>query len=138
MAYLIGAGVAAAVALFALLSGFDRDKAFYPTVLIVTASYYCLFAVMAGSGPVLVYELVGLAAFATVAVIGFKRGLGFVAAGLIAHALFDVLREGVIVNDGVPAWWPGFCIGFDVAAGAWLAWRFAGPGARRREAPADR
>jgi hypothetical protein len=27
--------------------GFDRDRAFYPTVLIVVASYYDLFAVLA-------------------------------------------------------------------------------------------
>jgi hypothetical protein len=29
--------------------GFDRDRALYPTVLIVIASYYVLFAAMSGS-----------------------------------------------------------------------------------------
>lgn len=39
MATLIGLGLAVAVAIFARIAGFDRDRAFYPTVLIVVASY---------------------------------------------------------------------------------------------------
>ena len=37
------------VALFARFVGFDRDRAFYPTVLMVIASYYVLFAAMSDS-----------------------------------------------------------------------------------------
>ena len=46
MDYAIGAALAVAVGLFAALSGFDRDRAFYPTVLIVVAHYYLLFALI--------------------------------------------------------------------------------------------
>ena len=49
MEYLIGAGLALAVCAFALLAGFDRDRVFYPTLLIVVASYYILFAAMGAS-----------------------------------------------------------------------------------------
>jgi hypothetical protein len=46
--YLIGLVLAGVVCAFGLLAGFDRDRVFYPTMLIVIATYYILFAVMAG------------------------------------------------------------------------------------------
>ena len=48
MPYVVGVVVSAAVAVFARCVGFDRDRAFYPTVMIVIALYYVLFAVMGG------------------------------------------------------------------------------------------
>ena len=56
MEYLIGSALAAAVCIFALLTGFDRDRVFYPTVVAVNATYYILFAVMGGSTQALVWE----------------------------------------------------------------------------------
>ena len=47
--YVVGAVLAPLVSVFARLTGLDRDRAFYPTVLLVVASYYVLFAVMGGS-----------------------------------------------------------------------------------------
>ena len=47
--YVVGLVLSIGVAVFARLVGFDRDRAFYPTVLIVIASYYVLFAAMVGS-----------------------------------------------------------------------------------------
>ena len=44
MPYVVGIVLSLGVALFARRVGFDRDRAFYPTVLIVIASYYVLFA----------------------------------------------------------------------------------------------
>jgi hypothetical protein len=46
MPYVIGIVLSAGVALFARWVGFDRDRAFYPTVLMVIASYCVLFATM--------------------------------------------------------------------------------------------
>lgn len=48
MSFLIGAFLALAVGGFATWIGFERDRAFYPTVMIVIASFYVLFAVMGG------------------------------------------------------------------------------------------
>jgi hypothetical protein len=132
MAYLVGAALALGVATFAALSGLDRDRAFYPTVLIVIASYYILFAVMPG-GAALVSETVVLAAFVGLAVIGFRTSLWFVVLGLAAHGLFDFLRGGLIANPGVPAWWPMFCLAFDLVAAAWVAWLLV----RRARKPAS-
>ena len=43
MQYLIGLMLSLAVAGLATLIGFNRERAFYPTVMIVIASYYVLF-----------------------------------------------------------------------------------------------
>ena len=122
MAYWVGAALALGVALFATLVGFDRDRAFYPTVLIVVASYYALFAVMGGSVSALVPENVVMAVFVGLAATGFKTSLWLVVIGLAAHGLFDFFRGGLITNPGVPAWWPMFCMSFDLVAAACLAW----------------
>jgi hypothetical protein len=55
MEYLIGVGLAVVVWLFATLSGFDRDRVFYPTLVIVVATYYILFAAIGSSRPALVW-----------------------------------------------------------------------------------
>jgi len=121
MPALIGLGLAAAVAAFARLVGFDRDRAFYPVVLTVIASYYVLFAVMAGDTADLPIELAFFAAFAGAAVLGFRTSLWIVVAGLAMHGLFDFARGLPPAGGGVPGWWPGFCLGYDVAAAAGLA-----------------
>jgi hypothetical protein len=120
---LIGTGLALAVAAGAGAAGLDRERAFYPTVLIVVASYYDLFAVLGGSPGALVVELAVTAVFVTAAVVGFRRNLWIVAAALALHGLFDLVHGGVVRNPGMPAWWPAFCSSYDLAAGAWLAWR---------------
>jgi len=116
----VGTFLAICVALFAHVVGFDRGKVFYSTVLIIVGSYYVLFAVMAG-GPGLVTELAFFALFAALAVAGFKTSLWVVVAGLALHGLFDFVRLGVLPGSGVPAFWPGFCGGYDFAAAAGLA-----------------
>jgi hypothetical protein len=123
MAYLVGAGLAWAVSLFASLVGLDRDRAFYPTVTIVIASYYALFAVMAGSSAELGRECVVMSGFAVASVLGFKRNLWILVAGLCAHGVFDLGHAQLITNPGVPSFWPAFCLSYDVTAGGYLAWR---------------
>jgi hypothetical protein len=118
----VGALLAFAVGLFATRSGLDRDRAFYPVVTIVIASYYALFAVMGASPHALVLEsLVGTVFLAT-AVWGFKSSLWLVVAALAAHGIFDLGHSTVISNPGVPSWWPQFCLTFDVTLAAYLAW----------------
>lgn len=125
MEYAVGAGLALGVAAFATLSGFDRDRAFYPTALIVIASYYGLFAIIGGGPGVLGLEAGVFAAFVCVSVIGFRTNLWIVAGALAAHGLFDLVHGRLIENAGVPGWWPMFCLSFDVMAGGYLAWRLA-------------
>jgi len=127
MEYLIGLILALAVAGSAALVGFDRERCFYPTILIVIASYYVLFAVMGASGRTLGIEIVVAAVFLLAAVLGFKKNPWVVAVAIAAHGVFDWVRPGFIQNPGVPLWWPGFCMAFDVIFGAWLAVRLMWP-----------
>ena len=125
MGYFVGAGLALAVSLLATFVGFDRDRAFYPTVLIVIASYYGLFAVM-GAGPAeLARESLVMAGFLLISILGFKSNLWVLVGGLCAHGFFDLGHARLITNPGVPAWWPAFCLTYDVTAGMYLAWRLS-------------
>lgn len=119
---MIGASLALGVSLLATFAGFDRDRAFYPTVLIVIASYYALFAVMGRSAQALILECVVMAGFLLIAILGFKGNLWLVVAGLCAHGLFDFFHGDVISNPGVPVWWPMFCLTYDLSAAGYLAW----------------
>jgi hypothetical protein len=117
MEYIVGLVLAAGVAVFARLIKFDRDRSFYPVVLIVVASYYVLFAVMGGSVQALIIELLIMACFVVAAVVGMKRHLWLVAAGLVAHGIMDSFHVHLVTNPGMPEWWPGFCMAYDVLAG---------------------
>src|SRR5215470_14705064 len=123
MEYLIGLFLSLAVAGFAIILGLDRERAFYPTVLIVIASYYVLFAVMAASGRTLVFEIAVTSGFLLLATIGYKRSLWLVATAIVGHGVFDIVHHLLIENAGVPRWWPGFCLVFDVVLGGLLAVR---------------
>ena len=123
MALLVGALLAFVVGLLATGMGLDRDRAFYPVVTIVIASYYALFAVMGASTNVLILESMACAIFLAVAVSGFKSSLWVVVVALAAHGIFDLTHGAVISNPGVPNWWPAFCLTYDVTAAAYLAYR---------------
>jgi hypothetical protein len=120
MEYLIGVGLAVVVCVFANVVGFDRDRVFYPTVVIVNATYYILFAVIGASTRVLALESLISSAFLVLAVAGFKNNLWVAVVGLAGHGIFDSFRHIFIQNSGVPVWWPGFCLSFDVSAAAFL------------------
>ncbi|MEO8371753.1 MAG: hypothetical protein ABI806_21370 [Candidatus Solibacter sp.] len=121
MEYLVGVVLAIAVCVFGLVVGFDRDRVFYPVMVVVVATYYCLFAVMGASTTVLISESLVACGFAAVAVVAFKKNLWLAVAGLAGHGVFDFARHFVIQNPGVPVYWPGFCGAFDVLAAAFLA-----------------
>ena len=122
MPFAIGVVLSLGVALFANRVGLDRDRAFYPTVVIVVALYYVLFAVMSGSAQTVFLELVFMTVFAIAAVVGFKSSAWIVVAGLAGHGAFGAIHGYVLENSGVPVWWPAFCGAYDVGAAGWLAW----------------
>lgn len=114
----LGAVLAAALMGLAHWLGFDRDRSFFPTVLMVIAGYYVLFAFMAGQA--ILFELLAALVFCAVAVVGYWRDLLWVPVGVLLHGAFDVIHPYAVVNDGVPAWWPAICLGFDVVLGLWI------------------
>ena len=122
MPYVIGIGLSVGVAVFARYVRFDRDRAFYPTVMIVIAAYYVLFAVMSGSVQTVVIESAVMTLFAAAAVAGFKSSAWIVVVALAGHGVLDAVHDHVIENAGVPAWWPAWCLSYDVVAAACLGW----------------
>jgi hypothetical protein len=120
MAYIVGLTLPLLVGLFLTLAGFDRDRAVYPTIMIVIAALYCLFAVIGGSIHALMIETAIFLGFSAVAVLGFKTSLWWVAAALAGHGLMDLVHGDIVANPGVPPWWPAFCGSYDVIAAIYL------------------
>jgi hypothetical protein len=118
----VGAVLAFTVGLMATAVGLDRDRALYPTMAIVIASYYALFAVMGGSRHALLLESVVGSVFLAVAISGFRSSLWVVVIALASHGILDLTHASVISNPGVPLWWPSFCLTYDLTAAAYLAW----------------
>lgn len=118
----IGALLALSVSALATVIGFDRDRAFYPTMTIVIASYYGLFAVVGGSPGALAAESVVIGGFVVVAALGFRFNLWLLVAALFGHGVFDFFHGNMVSNPGVPAWWPMFCLTYDITAAGYLTW----------------
>ena len=121
MEYLVGCLLSLGTIVLAAVVGFARERSFYSTVLIVIATYYVLFAAMGASHLTLMIEIAIASGFIFFAVLGFKMNLWLAAAALVGHGIFDFIRPSLIANPGVPRWWPGFCMAFDVVFGGWLA-----------------
>ena len=121
MEYAIGIAAAVGVGLFATVIGFDKERSFYPVMLIVIATLYLLFAAMAMSTGALVAEAIPALVFVVIASLGFRSTPWLVVAGLALHGVFDFFHRGLIANPGVPEWWPGWCLAYDVAAAVYLA-----------------
>src|SRR5262245_3074851 len=81
MPYVIGIVLSLSVALFANRVGFDRDRAFYPTVLIVIALYYVLFAAMSESLNTVFLESIVMTGFSIAAASGSSRVRGSLLVG---------------------------------------------------------
>jgi hypothetical protein len=122
MEYLVGIILALVVSIFATLVGLDRDRGFYPTVMIVIALLYDLFAVMGGSNQALTNELIVSLGFIVAATLGFKKNLWLVVGALAGHGIYDYFHGYLFSTPGVPSFWPTFCSAYDVVAAGYLAW----------------
>jgi hypothetical protein len=125
VSFAIGVLLALGVGVLTTSFGLHRDRALYPAAMMVIALYYVLFAVMGDSTQVLVIESAVALVFVGLALAGFKTTLWVVVAALAAHGIFDLVHPHVYANRGVPAWWPSFCIAYDVVAAGYLAWLLA-------------
>ncbi len=121
MEYFIGAILALGTNSMASLVRFDRDRNFYPVVVIVIASYYSLFAAMGGSSEALLLDSAIAVVFTLVAIIGFRTNSWLIVAALAGHGALDLVHHQIVSNAGVPEWWPGFCMIFDLTAALYLA-----------------
>tara|TARA_R110002051_G_scaffold7035_10_gene33098 strand:- start:896 stop:1294 length:399 start_codon:yes stop_codon:yes gene_type:complete len=84
-------------------------------LLAAMAVFYPVFSVMVLDPLAILLHIAVFAGFAVLCLRGFHLGLHVIAAGFIAHGLFDIII-GVIHITG-PAWWPAFSAGVTLAAG---------------------
>jgi hypothetical protein len=78
--------------------------------------------VISGSKHALLAEVFVMSPFLIAAIIGFRTSLWVVVVSLAAHGVFDWCHGFVVTNPGMPAWWPAFCLAYDVCAAGILAW----------------
>jgi hypothetical protein len=121
-ALIVGVVSALAVGLFAGVLRLDRERGFYPTVMMVIALLYVLFAAIGGSAHAMVFDGLIAVGFIIAAAFGFKKSQWIVVAALAAHGFMDIFHKEIVENPGVPAFWPWFCSAYDVTAAAWLGW----------------
>ena len=122
MAFLIGVALALIAGISLTILRMDRDRGVYPTILIVIALLYELFAAMGGSSHAALAESIPAFVFIALAVAGFRSTLWFTVAGLALHGIWDFLHPHLINNPGVPTFWPMFCSAYDLTAALYLAW----------------
>ncbi len=116
MPALIGLLLAVATIPGARLFGLDRNRAFYPRLLVLIGSLYVLFALMNGVPAIVAGEALMAVPFLVVAALGWRFNPWWIVGGLTAHGFFDAVHGHVITNGGVPSWWPAFCATYDIAA----------------------
>ena len=121
MEYFVGITLALFFCAAAAALGMDRERVFYPAVLMAVASYYLAFAAADGRGEVYLSEAAIAAAFIAAAVLGFKRNPWIAVVALGGHGVMDGFHHHLVHNTGVPQVWPGFCMSFDVTAAALVA-----------------
>jgi hypothetical protein len=127
MNYFIGTLLAILVCGAALLLRLDRDRRFYPAMMIVIALLYLLFAIVGKDPDALLIEAAIATVFVAVTILGFTVTPWLIVVALAAHGTYDLTHHFFFQNRGVPGWYPGFCMTYDVVAaailGAILTWR---------------
>jgi hypothetical protein len=120
MEYLIGVMSTIIIIALARIATFERDRSFYPIVLIVIGFLYVLFAAIDGRTEVVFVESVFALVFTAVALFGFKKSEKVVGFGIMMHGFFDISHHLFIQNNGVPIFWAGFCLSIDFLLGLYV------------------
>jgi hypothetical protein len=99
------------IAGFGKVTRFEQDRSFYPTILIVIASYYVLLAILGDSRHALYWESAVAVAFSVIGIFGSLRVPLLAGAAIAAHGLFDLVHQVIIQNPGVPSGGLPFALG---------------------------
>lgn len=121
MEYIIGITLALFFCAATVALGMDRERVFYPAVVMTVASYYLAFSAGDGRAEVWLTEAAIAAVFIVGAILGFKRNPWIAVLALGGHGVMDAFHGHLVHNHGVPASWPGFCMTFDVTAAVIVA-----------------
>lgn len=97
-----------------------KDHAFWRIGLIMAALVYVGFALFGGYTNYLPLELGGVVLYGLFAFLSKKHTLYWLALGWGLHIAWDVFLHGGASTPFVPHWYPGLCIGFDIAIALYL------------------
>jgi hypothetical protein len=121
---LIGAAVGVVTIAFARV--IRGESWLYSLSLLTLPSIYAVFALRAGKPPVgveeMIYGMPYVVAGIVFAFASVRHSASVVGAFWLLHGLYDLTHGHLIVNPGVPGWYPVFCFAVDAVIGLYLLW----------------
>ena len=130
---MIGAVLGALLAIFAR-SRKAAEVRVLTLGLVVTALIYVGLALAGDNRQWLMTELLGVGLFGSLSWLGLRASLWWLALGWVGHVAWDVGLHLDRAQPLVGAWYPLFCIGFDLVVAGYLVNPALGPARSRREA----
>jgi hypothetical protein len=122
VAVIIGVVGAIGLVLLARSLAPRREMLLYGVGLGITAVAYVAFALLHGApARLLGLELVGALIFGSSAILGTRRWPMLMALGWTAHVAWDLFLHPAGGAGYAPAWYPWFCVGFDLPIGGYIA-----------------
>ncbi|MGB3725415.1 MAG: hypothetical protein WA981_06585 [Glaciecola sp.] len=118
LAVFIGVVLSLLLIFTAKFTRFDRDVSFYPSILIFIASFYILFAVIAGHS--VIREISISSFFIVLALYGAYKSLFVVGFAIALHGVYDILHLLQFKDTVAPLWWAPFCAAVDFVIGMWV------------------
>ena len=119
-------GVAAGVVTIILATIIRGQRWLYSIGLLTLPSLYAFFALQAGDQAVAVKELIYGIPFVVAglvfALVSIRRSAVVVGTFWILHGLYDLTHNRIILNVGVPGWYPIWCFSVDIVIGGYLLW----------------
>jgi hypothetical protein len=124
-------GIAGGIMTILFARSVRGERWVYALGLLSLPGFYFAFAWSAGSMNIGLAELLWGLPFIVGGGIGLvllspPRTLLIIGSLWLAHGSFDLIHGKLIVNPGMPIWWPVFCAAFDAVVGLYLvhaAWR---------------
>lgn len=98
---------------------------FLGVILGAVAGVYLGFAIRDGGRRELAIEVIGLAAFTGLAVVGLAGHPGILAAGFLLHIAWDFAHHPRAIRTQSPSWYPPACLVYDGIVGFFLLWRWS-------------
>jgi len=99
----------------------DKVRCVYAIGLVIAALIYPAFAVINGGVRHVGTEVIGVAVFSTIALLGLRLSPLLLAFGWTAHVAWDVLLHwGDGTSAYVPSWYPTVCVGFDLLLAGYI------------------
>lgn len=102
------------------------ERWLYSLGLLVLPSLYALFALHVGETSVsareMLYGIPFLVAGLLFALVSIRQSAAIVGAFWLLHGLYDLIHGRLVMNPGVPAWYPVWCFAVDVVVGGYLIW----------------